>query len=90
MTRFGALPFSNRDAWIEFDQLLSDPAIRFVSEPADVDSLWRTFTDRQTSSPKLWMDAYLAAFAVAGKLRFITMDLAFRQFDGLNVHVIEA
>ena len=31
-------------------------------------ALWRTFATRDTASPKVWMDAYLAAFSVAGKL----------------------
>jgi hypothetical protein len=36
------------------------------------------------------MDAYLAAFAVAGRMRLVTTDYGFRQFQGLDLHVIEA
>ncbi len=48
--------------------------------------------NRNTVSPKLWMDAYLAAFAISGKLRFVTNDKAFRQFQayGLDLHLLTA
>jgi predicted nucleic acid-binding protein len=31
------------------------------------------------------MDAYLAAFALAGGYQFVTIDKAFAQFDGLDL-----
>jgi predicted nucleic acid-binding protein len=34
------------------------------------------------------MDAYLAAFAIAGGHQLITIDTAFRQFDGLDLLVL--
>ena len=37
------------------------------------------------SSPKLWMDAYLAAFAELSGMRFVTFDKAFRQFPKLDL-----
>ena len=43
---------------------------------------------RDTASPKLWMDAYLAAFALTGGYRMVTTDTAFRQFQGLDVLVL--
>jgi len=38
------------------------------------------------------MDAYLAAFAISGKLRFVTSDKAFRQFEpqGLDLTLLLA
>jgi predicted nucleic acid-binding protein len=41
-----------------------------------------------TASPKLWMDAYLAAFALAGRYSMVTTDAAFRQFRGLDLLVL--
>jgi len=46
---------------------------------------WRQFAARDTASPKLWMDTYLAAFARAGGYRMVTTDTAFRQFSGLDL-----
>jgi len=35
-----------------------------------------------------WMDAYLAAFALAGGYRMVTTDAAFEQFGGLDLKVL--
>jgi uncharacterized protein len=48
---------------------------------------WRQFSNRNSSSLKLWMDAYLAAFAWAGGYQMVTTDSAFAQFDGLGLVV---
>jgi predicted nucleic acid-binding protein len=36
-------------------------------------------------SPRLWTDAYLAAFALAGGHRLVTFDQGFLRFPGLEV-----
>jgi predicted nucleic acid-binding protein len=43
---------------------------------------------RHTGSRKLWMDAYLAAFALAGGYQMVTTDTAFRQFHGLDLMLL--
>jgi toxin-antitoxin system PIN domain toxin len=82
---YGIPPFTNAGAWQLFDSFLADPRISFASEPRNLESHWKTFTTRNTASPKLWMDAYLAAFALAGGHRLITTDHAFSQFKNLNL-----
>lgn len=62
--------------------------IRFSDEPERIAVQWGHFADSTVASPKLWMDAYLAAFAVAGGYRLVTTDRAFKQFKGLNVLVL--
>jgi len=37
------------------------------------------------SIAKLWMDAYLAAFAASGRPRFVTTDEGFKQFTALRL-----
>ncbi len=44
---------------------------------------------RSSLPPKLWMDAYLAAFAAAAGVRLVTTDAAFGQFAGLQ-HIVLA
>lgn len=88
MRPYGVLPYSNAGAWQLFDSFLADPRISFASEPRNLESHWKTFTARNTASPKLWMDAYLAAFALAGGHRLITTDHAFSQFKNLNLLVL--
>ena len=41
-------------------------------------------------SPKLWQDAYLAAFAVAAGLSLVTFDQGFRKFRRLQSIILGA
>jgi toxin-antitoxin system PIN domain toxin len=72
------------DAWRLYDLFLRDPRVMFVEEPFQIESHWRTFTQKQTYSPHVWNDAYLAAFALGGGLQFVTFDRAFAQYPNLT------
>lgn len=86
---YGCDPLSNRQAWSVFDRFLADDRVALrLDEPPGLEQRWREFAAPRTASPKLWMDAYLAAFAVAGGLQLVTTDGGFRQFRGLDAHVI--
>jgi uncharacterized protein len=86
---YGNPPLTNREAWSACEALLADDRIVFqADEPAGLESSWTKFAIRGTASPKLWMDAYLAAFALAGRYRMVTTDAAFRQFQGLDLLVL--
>lgn len=86
---YGNLPLTNRQAWLAYETLLGDDRIMFRGEePAGLDVRWKQFAARSTASPKLWMDAYLAAYALAGGHRLVTTDVAFRQFRGLDLVVV--
>ncbi len=87
---YGLLPLSNAESWDLCERLLADPRIDFANEPAGLEVQWRAFAACTTSSPKLWMDGYLASFALAGGYQFVTTDQAFTQFAGLNVLVLLA
>jgi len=80
---------TNTEAWAHYRQLRSSRLVDFVPEPTDIESSWRRFSDRKSASPKIWMDAYLAAFAVAGNYNFLSADRAFSQYEGLNVIILE-
>lgn len=66
--------------------------IAVAKEPVQTRSLWLQLAGAPTASPKLWMDAYLAAFAIAAHLRLVTFDADFRRFQphGLNLHLLQA
>jgi uncharacterized protein len=89
MQPYGVPPLTNANAWKVHDDLLSDRRIAWAAEPNGIDAYWKTFANCATASPKLWMDAYLAAFAAAAGHRLITTDKAFRQFKGLDHIVLE-
>ena len=87
--RHGLRPRTNSEAWAAYVAVLSDDRVAFrTEEPPGLERLWFDFASRNTASPKLWMDAYLAVFARAASLTFVTTDRAFRQFDGLDVIVL--
>lgn len=85
MGAYGAAPLTNARAWDECQLWLTARQVSFVAEPPHIVDKWRTLSDRSSSSPKLWMDAYLAAFAIAGELQLVTFDAGFRQFEGLDL-----
>jgi toxin-antitoxin system PIN domain toxin len=86
---YGNPPLTNRQAWAAYLDLLADERIAFRSEePAGLEPLWQRFAVRATASPKLWMDSYLAAFALASGCRMVTTDAAFKQFRGLDLELI--
>jgi toxin-antitoxin system PIN domain toxin len=80
-------PLPNRQAWSAYDQLCKDDAISFAEEPAGLETVWRKLSRQTTASPKIWMDTYLAAFAIAGRFRLTTLDRDFKNFEahGLNL-----
>lgn len=89
LSPYGSPPLTNRQAWEACQALLGDDRIAFRSEePVGLEAVWRRFALRQTASPKLWMDAYLAAFALAGGCRMVTTDAAFGQFGGLELELL--
>jgi toxin-antitoxin system PIN domain toxin len=82
------VPLTNREAWSALDQLMADDATGFEAEPHGLDLVWRQLADGDVSSPKLWMDAYLAAFAIAGKLRMVTLDKDFGKFESHGLDLL--
>ena len=89
MALYGIKPLSNAEAWGVYEAFIADDRIVFRDEPPGVPAIWKKLAARRTSSPKLWMDAYLAAFAIACGAQLVTSDKAFTQFPGLDVLVVK-
>lgn len=86
---YGNPPLTNSEAWAVYEALLADDRIAMrTEEPTALEARWRKLAVRDTASPKLWMDAYLAAFASAAGCRMVTTDAAFKQFTGLDLLVL--
>lgn len=81
---------TNRDALIALDTLQALAQVAYRDEPPGVFALWRSLAASDTASPKLWMDAYLAAFAIASGLRMVTLDRDFKNFvpQGLDLALL--
>jgi toxin-antitoxin system PIN domain toxin len=81
---FGPEAVQMEGAWGLYDQFLSDERVVVIHEPARIEDRWRAQTSGGMFSPKLWNDAYLAAFALVADVKLVTFDRGFRQFEGLN------
>lgn len=90
MKGYGLPPLTNAEAWASYQALLEDDRMTFLAEPGGLEPLWRDFGARDTASTKLWMDAFLAAFAVAGKHELVSFDSGFRQFAGLKLQRLKS
>jgi toxin-antitoxin system PIN domain toxin len=76
-------------AWRLYDIAASDVRIAFAAEPPGLDAAWRGFTSGPTFSPKLWSDAYLAAFATLSGLEIVTFDSGFAQFQNVKATILK-
>lgn len=84
-------PLTNAQAWMVYEKTCEDSAVVFVEEPKGIQSIWRKLATRETASPKVWMDAYLAAFAIAGGMRLVSLDQDFKNYQaaGLDLWLIK-
>ncbi len=60
---FGAEAVSLNRAWQLYDALRDDPRVDYAEESSSIEPLWQGHTQGQSFSPKIWNDAFLAAFA---------------------------
>ncbi len=90
LAAYGNPPLSNREAWAVYARFREDDRITFANEPEGVEETWGKLALRGTPSPKLWMDAWLAAFAIQSASQLVTTDKAFFQFKGLHALVLKA
>lgn len=67
---------SSSEAWRTYRTILSDERIQFAPEPFSLEPEWRKLTTLDRPTPKIWTDAYLAAFARSGGMQLVTLDRA--------------
>ena len=84
---YGAEGMTNRDALLALEALIALPQVCLRDEPPGVSALWHRIAACDTASPKVWMDAYLAAFAIRAGVRLVTLDGDFKKYrrDGLDL-----
>lgn len=84
---FGDEAVTMAQAWALYDELLADERVYYLAEPQGLEPIWRDYTRGQTHSPKVWSDAYLAAFAEVAGIGVLSFDKGFQQFDGLALTI---
>lgn len=85
MAPYGRSAHSNDEAWRIVTAWTQLDYVDFEPEPLKLEDLWGLLASHQRPSPKLWNDAYLAAFAQRSGHRLVTFDTAFRQFKGVDL-----
>jgi toxin-antitoxin system PIN domain toxin len=77
-------PKTNAEAWAIYQDFMVLPNIQFLSEPAGLDAHFQALTTASALPHRMWTDAYLAAFALAGSHRLVSFDSDFFRFPGLD------
>lgn len=81
-------PLKHREAWSAYDKFLNDERIEFAEEPPELQDSWRRYSKGAKYSPKIWNDAYLAAFASKARMRLLTFDKGFKAYEGLSLELL--
>lgn len=83
--------FTNIEATAALGTWRTQPHILCLdTEPPGTRELWLELAAIPSASPKVWMDAYLAAFAIRAGIPFATLDSDFRRFEacGLSLRLL--
>ncbi len=60
--------------WQIYDRWILTGQVAWADEPRDLEIVLRALTAGTAVSPRVWMDAYLTAFAEGAGLTLITLD----------------
>jgi toxin-antitoxin system PIN domain toxin len=89
---YGVAKATNADAWVALEAFLALPQVDVIDEPLELARHWRQLSAIEQSAPKRWMDAYLAAFAMAAGVLLVSLDRDFSHFEpqGLKFQLLVA
>ena len=88
----GVDTMSQAAAWREYHRWLEDERIEFHREPEspEFEKRFQELSNKARPSPKLWADAYLAAFSETAGLTLVTFDRGFYGMESVSVTVLPA
>ena len=77
------------EAWRIWEELTLDRRTAFLPlEPYGLESAWRENIRHRAPTPKLWMNAYLAAWAETAGLTVATFDSGFRNYPRIHLQLL--
>ena len=82
-------PLHAGEAWSTYRAWLGRDDVTAAREPAGCDTILGRWAANGIIQPRLWTDAYLAAFARSGGMRLVTFDRDYRRFEGLDLLELE-
>jgi predicted nucleic acid-binding protein len=74
--------------WRGWAKLMEDERFLRVDEPPALEDAWRTVTSALRRGHVAGTDAYLAAFAAAGKHRIVSFDQGMNRFAGVDAEIL--
>ena len=77
--------FSNAEAWAIYQTYRGMPDCELRPDPPHLETAFAALTLDASLPHRLWTDAYLAAFAIAGAIRLVSFDGDFQRFPGLDL-----
>ena len=89
---YGVPKATNADAWVALEAFLALPQVDVIDEPPELARHWGQLGAIEQTAPKRWMDAYLAAFAMAAGVLLVSLDRDFSHFEqqGLKFQLLLA
>ena len=89
---YGSRAISNAEAVGAYEGLKNLSQVVWLDEPDGLESLWLQLASVRSASPKIWTDAYLAAFAIGHGAELVSFDADFKTFekDGLKLRLLSA
>jgi hypothetical protein len=78
-------PLTVAQSWNAYVALRSAPEVLLAHEPASCEGALQALALADSMVPRMWTDAYLAAFAISAGMRLVTFDNDFSRFSGLNL-----
>jgi uncharacterized protein len=79
------------EAWLAWEKLILDERTAFLPlEPTGLEDAWQRHITGRTATPKLWMDAYLAAWAKSAQLTLVSFDSGFKNFRLQSLTLLQA
>jgi hypothetical protein len=82
---------ANADGWVALEAFLALPQVEVMHEPPDLWRHWCQLGAISETASKRWMDAYLAAFAMAAGVQLVGLDRDFNHLEpqGLSFQLLE-
>ena len=79
---------SQRNAWKVYDDLARDRRVTFAIESAEIETLWKSYTQERFTGTNVWTDAYLAALASVQGMRLVTLDRGLARIKELEALIL--
>jgi toxin-antitoxin system PIN domain toxin len=79
---------SQRNAWGIYEDLSRDKRVTFTPEPAEVEPVWRRYTQGLFTGTNIWTDAYLAAVAAVQGMQLVSFDRGLAKIKDLELLIL--